>query len=352
MDTVRIYVSAILAALLLLSLFACSKPENKQYPLRNTTTSNTIRLAATAEFRSSGLEATIIQDFEKEFKCKVILKLYEDHAALTDSIFTDADSIDVALGIPSVFSASLEEIEHFSPYIPRAVDDLNRDCVEENQYRMIPYGFSYMGLLYNSALLNEAPKSFGELQDDRYLNQMALVDPSRSGTGRAMLHWSIALFGKDGYQQMLRALRKNVFRNYASVAEALTAVNSGECTMMPGLITLSAWQNEQKHEDSKLDFKVFSEGSYLYSECLAIMSKAQNPELASAFVDFMLRESSQKMVIYKLGLFPANRKTLLPPSFSRVPLSPWLLNSDLEYSLIKENTKEWLEAWAQIFSIY
>ncbi|MCK9556748.1 MAG: thiamine ABC transporter substrate-binding protein [Candidatus Cloacimonetes bacterium] len=352
MDSIRIDVGTFILALLLLFQFACTKEEPQASADSKSAQSGLLRLAVTKEFRSSGLEATIIPEFEKELKCKVELRLYENHASLAQGFIDAADSLDVVLGIPSAFSAFLDPEVHFSPYLPKAVDEMNRDCVEDQDYRLIPYGFSYLGLLYNSELLAEAPKSFGELQDDKYLNQMAMVDPSHSGPGRAMLHWCMALFGKEGYPQMLRALRKNVFRNYSSQAEALAAVNSGECTMMPGLITLAARQNEQMQETSKLDFKVFSEGSYLYSECIAILQESQNPALAGAFVDFILRESAQKMIVYKLGLFPANRKTLLPTAFSRVPLSPWLVNSSLTNVQIAEHTEEWLDDWALIFGGY
>jgi ABC-type thiamine transport system substrate-binding protein len=167
-----------------------------------------------------------------------------------------------------------------------------------------------------------------------------------------MLHLSLALFGEEGFEQMLRALRKNVFRSFETQQQALASVNSGESSMMPGLITLAAWQNELQHEGSKLDFKLFSEGSFLYSEGMGIATSSPNSALAGAFIDFVLRDSSQKMVIYKLGLFPANRKTILPPSFSRVPISPWMVNNKLSKDSIRTNSSRWLESWSRIFAMY
>jgi ABC-type thiamine transport system substrate-binding protein len=341
-----------LLLLLFFLQFSCGRSAHPPEQSSGDSADKILRLFALDDFRNSGLEGTLLADFEQEFKCRVDVRLFPDPAALILGLKTSGDSVDVVFGIPFVFAQSDTLEQYLQPYSPQAVEDLNRDSVQDKSYRLIPYGFSYLGLLYNSEVLKDPPSSFGELQDDKFLNQMALVDPSHSGSGRAMLHLSLALFGNEGFEQMLRALRKNVFRSYENSALALASVNSGESSMMPGLITISAWQNELQHEESKLDFKLFSEGSLLYSECMGISTQSPDSALGGAFMDFVLRDSSQKMVIYKLGLFPANRKTLLPPSFSRVPINPWLVNNKLSGQMIQEHTSRWLQSWARIFGMY
>ncbi|MDD2211090.1 MAG: thiamine ABC transporter substrate-binding protein [Candidatus Cloacimonetes bacterium] len=311
-----------------------------------------IQLYACEDFRSSGFESVIVPTFEKEYRCRVLTKLFPDPSAMISAVKTNPDSVDVVVGLPSVFSASDSLGSLFSAYEPKAVEDLNRACVQNNNYRLIPYGFSYLGLLYDSSVLQEVPRSLGELQDERYLNQISLIDPAHSGSGRAMLHWVIALFGDGGFEQMLRTIRKNVHRSYSSQSEALASLKSKESTLMPGLITLAAQNKELENEAATIDFVLFNEGSFQYSECVGIIAQTNQLELAGAFVDFLLSDASQKMVAYKLGLFPANRKTLLPPSFSRVPLLPWLVTLSLNNEQIYEKTPQWLETWNRIFALY
>jgi len=339
-----------LLLLILLVLSACKPVQNP--PQNSSQTVSGLTLFATEEFRSSGLEATIVPDFEKEMKCKINIRLFSDPALMMRAFVEAGDSVDIVIGIPNGFVSPDSLQPYFRPYQPTAMADLNKDCIADSQFRIIPYGFSYLGLLYNKEVLGTPPASFGELQDERFLNQMALISPETSAAGRAMLHFSIALFGQEGFEQMLRALRKNVYREYPSVQQALAAVNSGESVMMPGPVTLAAWQRELSGSESKLEFAFFDEGAYQYSECMGIAQNSVNASLAESFIDFMLKPSSQKMVIYKKGLFPSNRKTILPNSFEKVPFSPWLVNSKMRANFSTEQSEIWLSTWAQVFQSF
>jgi len=338
--------------LLLFLSFAC-KPAQKQNEISaKSDGSNTLIIFALEEFRSSGLEATIVPDFEKEYSCRAELSLFSDPTELINALKSGEEAVDVVFGIPSVFAFADTLERFFQSYRPKTAENLNQASLMDDSYRLIPYGFSYLGLLYNSEILPDPPTSFGELQDDRFLNQLALIRPSSSGAGRTMLYLSLALFGGEGFEQMLRALRKNVFRSFSNQQEALASVNRGESSMMPGLITLAAWQAELQDGQSKLEFKLFSEGSFLHSEYIGITNTSKEYDLAGAFLDFVLRETSQKMIIYKLGLFPANSKTMLPQSFSKIPISPWLLNNKLSRNKAFELSDRSLEIWSRTLSGY
>lgn len=65
-------------------------------------------------------------------------------------------------------------------------------------------------LIYNTSLVKTPPQSFGELQDAKYLSQIAICDPQTSGLGRSMLFWSVALFGTQGYEHLLEELTEKI----------------------------------------------------------------------------------------------------------------------------------------------
>jgi ABC transporter substrate-binding protein (ThiB subfamily) len=350
MDAIWGHVMRWLAIIFFCLCISCRKEESPANQ-SNIATSTSLSIYALQELRSSGLESAVVPEFEKTNSCKVELTLFSDPPSLIDGLKNAGDSVDVVLGIPSSFTFTDSLSSLLMPYIPEAIKDLNPDCIQEKSHILTPYGFSYIGLLYNKNVLEQVPASFGELQDERYLNQLAVVDPRKNAASRAVFHWFLALFGDSGYQQMLRALRKNVYRNFSSEAEALRSVISGESSMMLGLITLSAWQSELQQEEGALGFKLFDEGSYQYSECVGVAANSQNKVLASAFVDYLLSPAAQKMVVYKLGMFPANRNSILPPSFTKVPISPWFVNDKLANDVIRENSSEWLQSWDRIFGI-
>lgn len=331
-------------------MMACTPAEEKAQAPKPSDGSTVLRLYAPLEFRSSGLERSVIADFTKKHNCSVEIRLFDDVNKLIEAIYSQPDSIDVVFGLPDSFTFSDDLKDSFLPYTPTHKDALNRVIPSGQPFRLIPYGFSYLSVIYNSSL-TEPPTSFGQLQDARFLKQLAVLSPKYSGLGRATMHWMVSIFGNDGYTQMLRALKKNVYRQYDTPSEAISALKTGESTLMLGLSTWPAWQKEISEDSADLDFAMFDEGSFLYTEGMGIHKNSNNPTLAGAFVDFMLAPPAQKMIIYKLGLLPVNKKTTLPASLSNIPLSPWLTNDKIRAQGIREYSAEWLSDWDRVMGM-
>ena len=71
--------------------------------------------------------------------------------------------------------------------------------------------------------------------------------------------------------------------------------------------------------------------------------------MAGKFINHFLAADTQKMVVYKLGMFPANRKTMLPMHFSSIPFISYSVNSRLTQATINGRLAEWLEFWDRLF---
>ncbi|MEN6444417.1 MAG: thiamine ABC transporter substrate-binding protein, partial [Candidatus Cloacimonas sp.] len=215
--------------------------------------------------------------------------------------------------------------------------------------RLIPFAYSNLSLVYNVSLIKNPPQSFGELQDAKYLAQIAICDPMVSGLGRATLLWSVALFGPDGYEYMWQSLRKNIYKTYSNQSEALEALKKGECSLMIGYNTTSAFLQEMDPMNRNFEISMLKEGSFQYIESIGIHRGTQKSALCSKFVDHLLSAETQKMVIYKMGMFPANRKTLLPMHFSAIPFITYSVNDRISNNLIQEQIFYWLDFWERLF---
>ncbi len=334
----------------LIFLLACTPAGEKAQTPKQSDSSAVLRLYATQQFRTSGLERTVLEDFTKKHKCSVEVRLFDDASQLIKAIASQPDSIDVVFGLPDSFASSDSLNAHFLPYLPAHKDALNRVLFTGHPMHLTPYGFSYLSVIYNSSL-TQPPTSFGQLQDDRFIKQITVLNPKYSGPGRATVHWIVSLFGTDGYAQMLNALKKNIYRQYDTQAEAISALKTGESTLMLGLSTWPSWQKEISEDSADLDFTLFDEGSFMYTEGMGIHKNSNNTTLAAAFLEFMLQPAAQKMIIYKLGLFPVNQKTMLPPSLSRVPLSPWLTNDKIRAQDIRQYSPQWLNDWERVMGM-
>ncbi len=337
----------IILGLMLLS--ACGKGEVKE-KAKPSKASGVLKVWAVESFRKSGLEAVLIPDFEKQHNCRVDLQLFESRIELAAALKADSAATDLVLGIDNALAASDRLWEYFITHKAEDFPTLIRESITDASYRLIPYAYSYVALIYNTRLVDSPPKSFGEMQDAKYFRQIALPDPQLSAWGAAFMHYIVSMFGEEGYEHLLRALRKNVYRSYGNDSLALDAVLSGECSMMFAMFSTAAWMKELESGEPEIKMQVFKEGSYLFTESAGIHKRAQNTALAEAFLKHLNGESAQKMVLYKTGLLPTHKKVMLPMAYSNLPLSVYALNDRLDRDTIANQQQTWLEVWQQVMS--
>jgi len=342
--------SLYLCLILVFCLGAC-KSKNPQQAGKPQAAKHQLVIYSTDQFRTSGLESTIIPEFQKKYSCKVDLVMFSTVSELCQAIKNKANygKYDLALGMDASFAASESLATYFVTPDKLEPEQLSQDVIIDPSFRLIPYAYANMALLYNTSAISNPPQSFGELQDARYLHQMAICDPKTSGLGRSTLFWSLALFGLDGYEHFWKSLRKNIYKSFSNPDEALAALKRGECNLMLGLNTTPAYWQELDPGLKNFDYSTFKEGSYLYVQCMGMHRGSANSAMAGKFINHFLSAETQKMVVYKLGMFPANRTTMLPMHFSSIPFISYSVNSRLSQNTINGRLAEWLEFWDRLF---
>lgn len=334
---------------LIIMLAACGKTQTGKSPKPQAKQSLTI--FCTDHFRKSGLEATIVPDFSKKNNCTVNVVIFRNAAELAKAIKASENvgKFDIAIGVDNVFAASESLYTHFVTPESFNPDQLSKDAISDPGLRLLPYAYSNLCIIYNEKSITAPPQSFGELQDARYLSQIAVCDPHESGVGRASLFWSLALFGNDGYEHLWKSLRKNIYKSYPDRNEALEALKSGECSLLLSLNTIPAHLKEIDPASRSFGISMLKEGSYQYTENIGLHRGSVNHKTAEKFISYFLSQDAQKMVIYKLGMFPANKKTQLPMSFTSIPLTSYSVNSKLSQAQINDFLSSWLLFWDRLF---
>ncbi|CAO80954.1 thiamine ABC transporter substrate-binding protein [Candidatus Cloacimonas acidaminovorans] len=334
--------------LFIVFICSCGKENKKQESL---TYKHKLVVYATDEFRKSGLEHSIIPDFQKKHNCQLEVILFRNTAELSKAVKNrdNYGKYDLAIGIDNSFAFSETLAVNFVP--PESFDKelLIQETVFDPYLRFIPYAYSNLSLVYNTSLVKNPPQSFGELQDAKYLSQIAICDPQTSGLGRSMLFWSVALFGTQGYEHLWKSLRKNIYKTYSNYNEALETLKRGECSFIIGYNTTPAFLQELDPLNRNFEVSMLKEGSFQYIEAIGIHRGTKKSSLCNKFVDYFLSSEAQKMVIYKLGMFPANRKTLLPMHFSAIPFISYSVNDRLSQATIQEQINAWLDFWERLF---
>ena len=338
----------LLLLLFLALICSCGKENKKQ---ENTSGKHKLVVYATDEFRKSGLEHSIVPDFQKKHNCQLEVILFRNTADLSKAVKSRANygKYDLAIGIDNSFVMSETLAVNFVPPESFDTDLLIKETVFDPSLRLIPYAYSNLSLVYNTSLVKNPPQSFGELQDAKYLSQIAICDPQTSGLGRTMLFWSVALFGTEGYEHLWKSLRKNIYKTYSNYNEALEILKRGECSFIIGYNTTPAFLQELDPLNRNFEVSMLKEGSFQYIEAIGIHRGTKKSSLCNKFVDYFLSSEAQKMVVYKLGMFPANRKTLLPMHFSAIPFISYSVNDRLSQAIIQEQINAWLDFWERLF---
>jgi len=346
---------SLLFLVLIIFLAGCDKapsPKKTPAPARVKSPATELNVWGLNKLRTSGLEQSLLADFAKKHNCQINLRMFANIATLLDSLKAEQDNgmIDLVLNLDNSFTSDEEVRALFSPIEDLSTLQLSRDLIPDPQKRLIPYGYANLGVVYNTRLFPNGPESFGELQDAKYFRQLGICDPQTSGEGRGALFWSLALFGDRGYEFLWKSIRKNVKTVYPDYQQGMEALKKGSISLLLGYNTTPAWLEESQQTDKSFQFGMLKEGSWQYTESAAIPLGAAHPAMATAFIKYLIEPEAQLMVIYKLGLFPANSKTMLPIRFARIPISSFTVNRRLTETEIKESIPVWLEFWDQLFN--
>jgi len=333
-------------------LLSLSCTRQSQPSQSNGWTGKTINILTLERIQTSGFLKRIIPTFEQSNKCKVSVTTCRGSSDLQDLIRNDKElrKFDLVLGLDNCTFTGEEDFARFGASKTLSKIKLNPIFYPEPAGKLIPYGYGYLALVFNETIIPQPPESFGELQDARFLNQLVVCDPRSSGIGRAVMYWTLALFGNEGFQQFWKSIKKNIRTSRETWAEALQSVNLGESGMVFGFTSTPAWILDTQPNPLPLRLSMMKEGSFLYVETAAIPTRAKHRALAEKFISYLLKADVQTNVIYSLGLFPANESTPLPASYSNAPFATYSVNDKLKAENPTANLNNWLDFWDKLFS--
>jgi putative spermidine/putrescine transport system substrate-binding protein len=185
-----------------------------------------------------------------------------------------------------------------------------------------PIAFSSaLGFLYNTERLPQPPKSWAELWDPRFRNQLALFDFG-SNIGPLVLVVAARLDGgseqavEPGFKR-LAALKPNAVGYRTSGPENNNLVAQGEAGLTFGLANQT---RDLKAKGAPVDWIVPAEGALALAQSFQIASRSTNPVLARRLVDYVLGTEIQTRLANELLLVVTNRDVRIDPAVA--PLVP------------------------------
>ncbi|SEL01119.1 thiamine ABC transporter substrate-binding protein [Haloferax larsenii] len=231
--------------------------------------------------------------------------------------------------------------------------DVNEQLEFDPDGRAVPYDTGYISLVYDETQSEDgtftAPETFDGLLDPEYEGALLAQNPTSSATGLAFLLHTIDAKGEDGYLDYWAELKENNVRVLGNWSDSYTAYSNGEAPMVVSYSTDQVYANESGADMAKHQIRFLNDQGFANPEGMAPFADAANPDLASEFMNFMLRPEVQAEIAVRNVAFPATTTAELPKEFAKYAHEPPEAVT-FSYDRLQGNLSGWTDAWAREFA--
>ncbi|MCB1310352.1 MAG: thiamine ABC transporter substrate binding subunit [Sedimentitalea sp.] len=278
--------------------------------------------------------------FEETCGCDLKLVGTGDGAALLARLKLEGarSAADVVLGLDTNLIAAAAETGLFAPHGVEARFDLPMGWEDDT---FLPYDWGLFAFVHEEGLA--APSNFRALAESDL--KILIQDPRSSTPGLGLLLWVKAAYG-DEAPAIWAGLADNIVTVTKGWSEAYGLFLKGEADMVLSYTTSPAYHLIAE-EDASKRAAIFDEGHLAQIEVAATLSASDQPELAEAFLAYMVSDAVQALLPTTNWMYPAVNPTGGLPEGFRLPLSPekvLLVPVGEVAGLRDEALAEWLDA--------
>lgn len=238
--------------------------------------------------------------FEATCACDLQFVPAGDGAALLARVQLEgaASDADVVLGLDTSLTAQAATTQLFAPHGKKPATNLPVDASDP---LFLPFDWGWFAFVYDKTKVTEPPKSFEALAASDL--KIVIQDPRSSTPGLGLLMWVKAAYG-DKAADIWRGLADNIVTVTPGWSEAYGLFLQGEADMVLSYTTSPAYHLLAEGDDTKAA-ALFDEGHYMQIEVAGKLAATDQPDLADAFLDFMLTEAFQSAIPQTNWMYPA-----------------------------------------------
>jgi thiamine transport system substrate-binding protein len=294
----------------------------------------------------------VLARFEEEHNATVTIVEAGDANELVNRAVLSAGNPegDVLFGIDNLIFPRVVEAEVFEPYTPEARGTIPADILAQfgDSDLVTPIDYGYVNINMDASVEQEPPATFEDLLDEQWRGQLVVLDPATSSPGLQFLVSTIAHFGEGGWQDFWRGLRENdvlITDGWTDAYYTQFSLYGGDRTLVVSYTTSPAAEvffGEGLTEPPSIN--VIPDGVlFRQVEAAGVLRGTDEPELARAFIDFMLSEEFQTQIPETMFVYPVmNTETPEWWSWANVEVTPATVQ------ITEEQLDAWLSEWTAI----
>ncbi|APE45217.1 thiamine ABC transporter substrate binding subunit [Sulfitobacter alexandrii] len=222
---------------------------------------------------------------------------------------------DVVIGLTSDVMAKARATGLFAPH-GQDNSDLTLPVDWQDEV-FLPFNYSHTAFVFDDTRMENPPATFDDLLNMPDDVKIVIQDPRTSISGLALVLWVQSVYG-DGAEEAWRKLAPKILTVTKDWSTSYGMFTDGEADMVLSYTTSPAYHMFAE-EDFTKHAALFPEGHYFLVETVAKIADTDVPELADAFMKFVMSETFQ----------------------TKIPSANWSLPSALPRD-------QWPDGWAKL----
>ena len=158
---------------------------------------------------------------------------------------------------------------------------------------------NYPNFIYNASVLKEAPKTYDDLLDPKFMKKIQYSTPGQAGDGTALMLQAFHAFGsKEAGLAYLKKLQVNNLGPSASTGKLTALVNKGEIYVANGDMQMNLAQM-RNNPNVQVFFPAGPNGKksvFSLPYYIGLVANAPHAANGKKLIDFLLSEAAQKEI--------------------------------------------------------
>ena len=258
------------------------------------------------------IDPSVLETFEEETGIHVNYTTFETNESLYSTLSTGGYDIDVIIVSDYMVSRlasenKLKELDFSNiPNFDLIGDDYKSLNYDPDNLYSVPYMWGTVGLIYNSAMIDEELTSWGAMFDEKYKDQIVMINNSRDAFAIALeyLGYDINTTDKAQLEEAYDLLEEQskIVQSYA-MDQIFDKLESGEAAI--GVYYAGDYLTMLENNPD-LKFVIPEEGSNWFVDAMCIPAESTKQEMAETFINFMTSTEISTLNMEAIGYSSPN----------------------------------------------